>query len=143
MLSCNVYNKTTEGGVKIADHFKVSEMACKDGSGIVLVHPWLPPVLEKIREKLGGAPIIINSGFRTWAHNKSVGGAPSSYHLYGIAADIQVPGYLPITVARAASSVLGDSGGVGLYSSFVHVDCRVNRYRFDKRSGAEKAVSDF
>ena len=42
---------------------------------------------------LGGeAPIVINSAFRSAAVNKAVGGAPTSNHLTGCAADIRVSG---------------------------------------------------
>ena len=38
------------------------------------------------------APIVINSGFRSEAVNKAVGGTPGSNHLTGCAADIRVSG---------------------------------------------------
>ena len=38
----------------------------------------------------GSHPIIINSGFRSEAVNRKVGGAPNSNHLSGCAADIKV-----------------------------------------------------
>ena len=51
-------------------------------------------VLEPLREHFG-APIRINSGFRCKELNKAVGGAPTSYHTQGRAADIPMrPGYL-------------------------------------------------
>lgn len=143
MVCSNVYNTTAESAVKVSAHFTVREFQSQDGANIVLIHSTLPPILEKIRAKLGGAPIVINSGYRTVAHNKAVDGASASYHLYGLAADIVVPGYLPITVARVAQSVMGNTGGIGLYQSFVHIDARVNAYRFDKRSGTEKKVNSF
>ena len=37
-------------------------------------------------------PIIINSGYRSPAVNKAVGGAPNSNHLIGCAVDIHVSG---------------------------------------------------
>ena len=40
----------------------------------------------------GDDPIIINSGYRSEAVNKAVGGAPSSNHLTGCAVDIHVYG---------------------------------------------------
>ena len=46
-------------------------------------------VLEPLRE-FAGRPIRITSGFRSAALNKAVGGAPSSQHLKGEAADIHV-----------------------------------------------------
>ena len=47
---------------------------------------------EKIKNKDEEEPIIINSGFRYEAVNKSVGGSPSSNHLTGCAVDIRVAG---------------------------------------------------
>jgi len=47
------------------------------------------PSLSKRGEEEG---IVINSGFRSPAVNKAVGGSPSSNHLTGCAADIRVSG---------------------------------------------------
>jgi hypothetical protein len=44
-------------------------------------------ILQPLRDYMG-TPIRINSGFRTKAYNKKVGGVPSSDHLMGFAADI-------------------------------------------------------
>ncbi len=40
----------------------------------------------------GEDPIVVNSGYRSPAVNKAVGGAPTSNHLTGCAADIRVSG---------------------------------------------------
>ena len=47
--------------------------------------------LEVLRERYGG-PILINSGYRSPQLNKKVGGASTSNHLTGCAADIRVTG---------------------------------------------------
>ena len=47
---------------------------------------------EKIKNKDEEEPIIINSGFRSEAVNKAVGGSPLSNHLTGCAVDIRVAG---------------------------------------------------
>lgn len=44
-------------------------------------------VLDPLREKFG-RPIIVSSGFRSTELNKAVGGAPTSQHMKGEAADI-------------------------------------------------------
>ena len=44
-------------------------------------------ILNRIRHCFG-APIYINSAFRTPSVNSAVGGVPNSYHLQGRAADI-------------------------------------------------------
>lgn len=48
-------------------------------------------VLEPARQKFG-APIIVSSGYRCGELNKAVGGKPTSQHLHGEAADLQVKG---------------------------------------------------
>lgn len=45
--------------------------------------------LQKLRDAIG-RPIKITSGWRSPEHNKAVGGAKNSQHLYGKAADIKV-----------------------------------------------------
>ena len=54
--------------------------------------------LERLRRRWndlygeGDDPIVINSGYRSAAVNKAVGGAPTSNHLTGCAVDIRVAG---------------------------------------------------
>ena len=83
--------------------------------------------LEQLRYNLGGKAVVINSGYRTPAHNKKVGGASGSQHLYGKAADIVVKGVKPSTVYDAADKLFN---GVGKYNTFTHVDTRSYKARF-------------
>ena len=55
---------------------------------------WLERLRKRWNDKYGDGddPIIINSGFRSAAVNKAVGGVPTSNHLTGCAADIRVCG---------------------------------------------------
>jgi hypothetical protein len=46
-------------------------------------------LLDPIRDQFG--PVIVNSGFRSPAVNKAVGGSSTSDHLKGMAADIVLP----------------------------------------------------
>ncbi len=55
-------------------------------------------VLEPVRAKFG--PVVISSGFRCHKLNKAIGGAPSSQHTTGEAADIEVPGVPNDVIAR-------------------------------------------
>ena len=140
-----IYSKSLEGDKSLTSSFKVREFACNDGSDVILIHHDLPSVLQNIRNQFG-KPIIINSGYRTPEYNKKVGGATRSQHCYGTAADIVVDGVSPASVAAAAEKALKEMdypGGIGLYKSFVHVDVRSKRYRWDQRSGKEVAVSGF
>lgn len=56
-------------------------------------------VLEPLREALG-KPIVVTSGFRSPSINAMVGGSKTSDHLDGRAADIIVPGFTPLAVAK-------------------------------------------
>lgn len=137
-----VYSKAKNGTTKLSANFKVSEFACKDGSDTVFISPELVTVLQKIRDHFGKA-ITINSGYRTEAYNKSVGGAAYSQHKYGIATDIVVSGVTPLAVAQYAQTLLPSSGGIGLYKTFTHVDVRATKSRWNSTSGKEVAVSGF
>ena len=65
--------------------------------------------LEVLRNKIGH-PIVINSGYRSSQLNRKVGGAPTSNHLTGCAADIRTSGfeqaieYASILIAYATES---------------------------------------
>jgi len=137
----------------LGPHFVESEFACRC-CGMVRVNIRLVHMLEALRARLGGRPVIVTSGYRCPAHNRAVGGARLSQHLYGNAVDIIVaaaaphdatvaknivPGTAPRLMeyipARCGSSYLppvkvADAAetlgfpGVGRYSTFTHVDVR-------------------
>lgn len=136
------YSVYSQGGVRLSDNFRVREFACRDGSDKVLIDDALVVLLQKIRRWAGGA-VTINSGYRSSAYNKKVGGAVKSCHLKGQAADISVSGKLPSEVARFAQAV--GAGGVGCYNGvggrFVHVDTRAGRYFWINTDGIDRQVS--
>ena len=74
--------------------------------------------LEALRAKLGDRPIAINSGFRSVAYNKCIGGAAHSQHMYGTAVDMRVAE----TTNRRTRNVGKTSQvhGIGCYSSLSH-----------------------
>ena len=101
---------------KLSDHFSLEEM-CKTNVNLKNVPNeaqvenlkrlcrWLEMLRSEYNRRYEGAhsqplpkgeglemPIVINSGFRSEAVNKAVGGAPGSNHLTGCAADIRVSG---------------------------------------------------
>lgn len=116
-----------EDNVRVSEHFKANEFACKDGTDNILIDSQLIETLEKIRNHFG-APITINSGFRTVKHNRNVGGAKASYHCKGMAADIEVKGHSSQEVAKYADKIM-EQGGVIRYTNFTHVDVREKKYR--------------
>ncbi|MGW1208797.1 D-Ala-D-Ala carboxypeptidase family metallohydrolase [Streptomyces sp. NPDC002499] len=81
--------------------------------------------LEALRKKLGDKPITVNSGFRNIAHNAEIGGASDSMHLYGTAADLDVPGVATKTVYQKAETC-GFSGLETYTVDHQHVDSRAD-----------------
>lgn len=82
--------------------------------------------LQVLRDILN-KPIRINSGYRSPSHNAAVGGAPNSYHLIGMAADIVVDGMTPHETQEFLKNW---SGGLGCYDTFTHVDIRDYKARW-------------
>ncbi len=115
-------------------HFNWSEFTSKDGSGFSGGKVSATQVkenvrrlmykLEAVRKKKGGAAITITSGFRSISHNRNIGGASNSQHLYGIAADIKVSGYSTCSIYKTAETS-GFSGLETCTVSWQHVDSRV------------------
>ena len=134
MYDVKVYSLAAEGGRQVTPHFKVREFACNDGSDPVFISQALADILENIRVHFGAA-VHIHSGYRTVSFNASLpDSSKKSQHCNGLAADIQVEGHTPVEVYNYACSLLGDHGGVGIYNTFVHVDVRASKSRFDYRT---------
>ena len=66
----------------------------------------LAAFLEQVKTVMGGAPIMVNSAYRSEALNRAVGSKDTSQHRLGCAADIRVPGVAPDAVCTA----IHDSG---------------------------------
>ena len=122
----------------ISPHFKLDEMACKDGSDKVLYSTDLMAMLEKLRA-YGGFTVHINSGYRSPSYNRKIGGASKSQHTLGTAADIVVKKNGKTVSAKKICCLCQDLGfkGVAYISeSAVHVDMRESgSYRGDERKG--------
>ena len=90
---------------RLSQHFTLGELcktSAKTADGNIPSHVHIENLkricgwLEELRRRWnniygeGDDPIIINSGYRSEAVNKAVGGAPTSNHLTGCAVDIHV-----------------------------------------------------
>ncbi len=126
-----VKKSLNNAGKKGTYNFNINEFKCK-GTGKMLskgMDKNLMHKLELLRLDCGNRGVVINSGYRTKKHNKNVGGASNSQHIYGKAADIVVRGVSAGTVYNKATSVFYN-GGVGKYPTFTHVDTRGYKARF-------------
>ena len=128
-MAIKAYSKTKDGNKKASTNFRVKEFACTDGSDPIFIDSELITILQKIRNHFGKA-VTITSAYRTPGKNKAVGGQTYSQHLYGRAADIKVKGVTPKKVAAYAETLLKNKGGIGTYSSFVHIDVRSTKARW-------------
>lgn len=126
---------------KLSEHFAAAEFDCRDG------HEWPPAARgsletwcrvwgEPLRTAFG--PVRVTSGYRTATYNRSVGGAPWSFHVYtlgslrGVAADVVPARGTPAEWARWATArtrsaawPLGQARGAAVAyprQGFIHLD---------------------
>lgn len=118
-------------------YFNTKEFESKDGApspyGETVVHRELIVRLNAIRSRFK-KPIIVNSGYRSPEHNKAVGGVKNSTHVQGIAADIRPEDLKDLPELQKIADELNTHGGVGFYNTFVHVDVRGEKSRWDNRT---------
>lgn len=129
-MALKAYSVAKDGATYISKNFRVREFRCQDGSDVVFIESDLVDILQKIRDHFGKA-VTITSAFRTASHNKKVGGATYSQHCYGKAADIKVSGVAPSKVAEYVETLMPNTGGIGRYSTFTHVDVRATKSRWN------------
>lgn len=129
-MNVTAYSKAKDGNKKLSANFRVKEFACADGSDPIFISPDLVSVLQKIRAHFG-KPVTITSAYRTPAHNAKIGGVANSQHLFGAAADIKVKNVSPLRVAQYAEQILINKGGIGVYETFVHIDVRPTKSRWN------------
>jgi uncharacterized protein YcbK (DUF882 family) len=129
-MTIKAYSKAKDENKKLSTNFRVREFACTDGSDPIFIDSDLVNVLQKIRTHFGKA-VTITSAYRTPTRNKAVGGETYSQHQYGKAADIKVSGVTPTKVAQYAEKLLPNNGGIGIYSTFTHIDVRATKSRWN------------
>lgn len=149
--------------IELTPHFDLFEM-CKfgkygyanlpieDSKGVIEHLFKLCEALEVIRESLcdwqtkKDIPLIVNSGYRSDAVNKLVGGSPTSDHLFGYAADIRSlvypPGQLFERIRSLANLDVIQCGQVILYPTFVHfsINRAIHKNQFLKKVGSHYEV---
>ncbi len=110
-------------------NFKPEELACK-GTGLLMLYLPALDALQDMRRELD-RPMIINSAYRSPAHNHNEGGSKRSRHLAGAAFDIKCsPSRHSRLIAMAKAKGFN---GFGRYRTFLHVDFRASPARWGIR----------
>jgi uncharacterized protein YcbK (DUF882 family) len=122
---------------QLTKNFHSREFNCKDGTPVPRrdmngLEALCRQFLEPMRKKYGRC--TVHSGYRTRAHNARVGGEPNSFHIYTMhdgndqAVDVSFARGNASDWHRTAnwlrSRKRNGRGGLGRYSSFVHIDLR-------------------
>lgn len=122
---------------QVSPHFKLREFQSRDGADKVLISEELLAKLEEARA-YGGFTITVNSGYRSAAHNKKVGGATNSNHTKGLAADVVFMKNGKVVSAKlicCLCQTLGINGVAYISDKAVHLDVASRTYRGDERNG--------
>lgn len=135
------YSLAKHGNERVSENFRVYEFRCRDGSDEIRISSETVGILQAVRDYFG-RPVTINSAYRTAEYNASpaVNGAKNSQHVKGTACDIKVKGVPPAAIA-AFLEARYPKHGIGLYSSFVHIDSR--GYKSYWRDAGSKVVTTF
>lgn len=123
--------------MKLTKNFSLAEFNCHDGTPVPL--NLLDNVVElaqnlQVLRNFLDEPIHINSGYRSPAYNKRIGGVKESQHLMGKASDITVKSKTPRQLAAVIEKLIKEGkmsqGGIGVYPGFVHYDIRKTKARW-------------
>ena len=121
-------NETTTGTFwDEIEFFDPEEFRCKCGGKYCNGFPAEPHeatvrFADAIRKRVG-KPIPVNSGLRCTTWNQIQGGVYNSNHMGGGAVDLGCPsGVSPEEMWDAATAVMGQTGGIGIYGWGIHID---------------------
>jgi GH24 family phage-related lysozyme (muramidase) len=124
-------------GARITPHITLGEFALNqevrrfDAQHQVNTAAELAAFMERARSVFGGKPVIITSGYRPAAINRSVGGASSSEHLYNApnvgAVDFYIQGVDIHKLQAWCDKEWPYSLGYGAPKGFVHLGIRAGR----------------
>ena len=97
----------------------------------VKLNPNIYTLLELVRAKFN-KPVNISSGYRCKNHNATIKNAsPRSQHIKANAVDIYIKGVDPVVIYSFLTELFPCMFGFGLYSTFVHIDARDKKARWN------------
>lgn len=141
------YNDKTQ----LSPHFNAREFRCKCGKEHeTLISDELIEKLEKLYKALDCSKIVVTSGYRCTAHEKSVGGSGTGQHTKGNAADICCYGQdgQPISskIVCCKAQDIGFRGIANITAAYIytHVDVRSgSKWYGDEVKGNSPVTNDF
>ena len=142
LTGVQTFSLAKDGEKYLSKNFRVREFRCKDGSDQILIDMALVVYMQAIRD-WAGSSITINSGYRTVSHNQNIGGASSSQHLYGKAADIICSGKSALELAQRAETLGMHGIEWNSDSNYTHIDTRDGIWHVRRHNGSYITVSSF
>ena len=106
---------------KLSANFSLYEFVCGCGCGYDDIDLKFVDKLQCLRDLIE-KPIVVTSGCRCHDYNRHIGGVINSPHLDGLAADIQVEGMTPVTLAIIANRI--NYIRIGIYPVHLHIDIK-------------------
>lgn len=118
--------------ISLAPYFTILEIACKCCGEAKIMDSFAARLVE-LREAWG-RPMVINSCCRCSKHNKAIGGAAKSFHMFGqkningvdatIAVDVSTKGMTGGDRYKLALLAMQKGWSVGVAKTFLHFDRR-------------------
>lgn len=113
------FNKGSQDEFRCKGNFKTGEKYCGCNGGIDKMNPGTLEKLDNARD-FAGIPLIVDSGYRCWIHNRNVG-STSDNHPNGRAADIRCLNSRTRYIIIAALLKAGFTR-LGIHPTFIHAD---------------------
>lgn len=152
-MSVKTYNLSKQGNEYVSKHIQVKEMASigqgKTYSNTVKIDTNLIEMVEKLFEKMKCSKVIISSGYRTYKHDKVVGGNGAGPHTKGKAIDCCFyDKNNKIISAKYVCCIAQDLGfnGIANISSkykYVHLDVMSRIYKGDEIKSNNTVTKNF
>ena len=146
--------------MKLSQHFSIEEFTASDTADRKGIDNTLPDgllataretaeMMERIRESLGGKPIIVTSGYRSPELNRAIGSGDSSDHPKAMAVDFKCPEFgTPYAVAQHLAPLVSVLGiGQLIYEhTWIHASTRpsdkiINRILTVRGKGYEAGIN--
>jgi regulator of replication initiation timing len=139
-MAVKTYSYARDKNIKLSANFTVGEFRCHDNkTDTILIDSDLIPKMQQIRDFFNCSKDRVESGYRTPAWDKHVGGSGSGYHTKGQASDnyyyYKDGKNVPAKYICCYAQDIGVNGIGYINSTGVHLDTRSSKRYFDESKG--------